>query len=195
MFWQRRLLWRQAGPRVIYEGIDAVKDALRAGVNCSNEDMTIKVNLIAPPLYGSFSGGLFAIGRFGLGPCDPFPHKFSPRGRQCPMAHLARVVTTSTPERQEGVKMLQGALDKIEETIVHYGGVFNVKLAPKVVTDIDEEDLKNQMLRAEEENMEVGGDDDVDSAEEEELGQKGHPAGVEGDEEGEANGEEAGEED
>ncbi|GIY75345.1 eukaryotic translation initiation factor 2 subunit 1 [Caerostris darwini] len=34
-----------------YEGIDAVKSALRAGIECSTEDMPIKINLIAPPLY------------------------------------------------------------------------------------------------------------------------------------------------
>ncbi|CAG2122786.1 unnamed protein product [Medioppia subpectinata] len=34
-----------------YEGIDAVKNALRAGIACSLEDMAIKINLIAPPLY------------------------------------------------------------------------------------------------------------------------------------------------
>lgn len=34
-----------------YEGIDAVKNALRAGIACSTEDMPIKINLIAPPGY------------------------------------------------------------------------------------------------------------------------------------------------
>ncbi|XP_013783904.1 eukaryotic translation initiation factor 2 subunit 1-like isoform X1 [Limulus polyphemus] len=34
-----------------YEGIDAVKNALRAGINCSTECMPVKINLIAPPLY------------------------------------------------------------------------------------------------------------------------------------------------
>jgi len=34
-----------------YEGIDAVKNALRAGINCSTEEMPIKINLIAPPVY------------------------------------------------------------------------------------------------------------------------------------------------
>uniref|UniRef100_A0A8C1K5H1 Eukaryotic translation initiation factor 2 subunit 1 n=1 Tax=Cyprinus carpio TaxID=7962 RepID=A0A8C1K5H1_CYPCA len=34
-----------------YEGIDAVKDALRAGLKCSTECMPIKINLIAPPRY------------------------------------------------------------------------------------------------------------------------------------------------
>lgn len=35
----------------VYEGIDAVKDALRKGIALSTEDMQIKINLIAPPLY------------------------------------------------------------------------------------------------------------------------------------------------
>lgn len=35
-----------------YEGIDAVKTALRAGLALSTEELPIKINLIAPPLYG-----------------------------------------------------------------------------------------------------------------------------------------------
>lgn len=35
----------------VYEGIDAVKNALRAGITCSTEEMPVKINLIAPPLY------------------------------------------------------------------------------------------------------------------------------------------------
>lgn len=35
-----------------YEGIDAVKTALKAGLACSTEELPIKINLIAPPLYG-----------------------------------------------------------------------------------------------------------------------------------------------
>jgi len=34
-----------------YEGIDAVKEALRQGLKLSTEELPIKVNLIAPPLY------------------------------------------------------------------------------------------------------------------------------------------------
>lgn len=37
-----------------YEGIDAVKAALRAGLACSTEELPIKINLIAPPLYGEY---------------------------------------------------------------------------------------------------------------------------------------------
>ena len=35
-----------------YEGIGAVKKALKAGIACSTEEIPIKINLIAPPLYG-----------------------------------------------------------------------------------------------------------------------------------------------
>lgn len=35
-----------------YEGIDAVKAALGAGLDCSTESVPIHINLIAPPLYG-----------------------------------------------------------------------------------------------------------------------------------------------
>lgn len=34
-----------------YEGVDAVKNALRAGIACGDEEMPIKINLIAPPRY------------------------------------------------------------------------------------------------------------------------------------------------
>ncbi|XP_073974542.1 eukaryotic translation initiation factor 2 subunit 1-like isoform X1 [Rhodnius prolixus] len=36
-----------------YEGIDAVKTALKAGLALSTEELPIKINLIAPPLYGT----------------------------------------------------------------------------------------------------------------------------------------------
>merc|ERR1711962_96 len=34
-----------------YEGIDAVKEALRAGIGAGNPEIPIKINLIAPPVY------------------------------------------------------------------------------------------------------------------------------------------------
>lgn len=37
-----------------YEGIDAVKTALKSGLEMSTEELPIKINLIAPPLYGMF---------------------------------------------------------------------------------------------------------------------------------------------
>lgn len=37
-----------------YEGIDAVKAALKEGLALSTEELPIKINLIAPPLYGIY---------------------------------------------------------------------------------------------------------------------------------------------
>ncbi|KOB55880.1 EIF2 alpha subunit, partial [Operophtera brumata] len=93
-----------------YEGIDAVRTALKSGLALSTIDLPIKINLIAPPLY---------------------------------------VMTTSTPEKTDGLKALQDAIDQIRETITAAGGVFNIQMA---------------MERAEAENAEVAGD----SAEEDE---------------------------
>merc|ERR1712241_620604 len=113
-----------------YEGIDAVKDALRAGIACSTEVVPIRINLIAPPLY---------------------------------------VITTSTPEKQEGLDALNAACKVIEDRITGIGGAFNFHMKPKVVTATDEADLAKQLERAEQENAEVGGDEDS----EEEVGMGG----------------------
>uniref|UniRef100_A0A1B6DHT6 Uncharacterized protein n=1 Tax=Clastoptera arizonana TaxID=38151 RepID=A0A1B6DHT6_9HEMI len=106
-----------------YEGIDAVKAALKAGLACSTEDLPIKINLIAPPLY---------------------------------------VMTTATPEKADGIQALQEAIEKIEKTITDMGGVFQIQMAPKVVTATDEAELARQMEKAEAENAEVAADDDDD---------------------------------
>ncbi|XKL60360.1 hypothetical protein PGB90_001376 [Kerria lacca] len=109
-----------------YEGIDAVKAALKAGLNSSDE-IPIKINLIAPPIY---------------------------------------VMTTATAEKTEGLKALQNACDEIQKTIAHYSGIFQIKMAPKVVTATDEAELARQMEKAEVENAEVAGDDDEEEEDE-----------------------------
>jgi translation initiation factor 2 subunit 1 len=73
-----------------YEGIDAVKTALKAGLALSTEELIIKINLIAPPLY---------------------------------------VITTSSPEKADGIKALNDAIEVIKEKILQMGGVFNVQMA------------------------------------------------------------------
>ena len=73
-----------------YEGIGAVKKALKAGIATSTEEIPIRINLIAPPLY---------------------------------------VVTTQTPERQDGLKALEGAIEKVKEVIESLGGVYKVQMA------------------------------------------------------------------
>merc|ERR1712004_275370 len=89
-----------------YEGIDAVKEALKSGIACSTDAVPIKINLIAPPLY---------------------------------------VITTSTPEKQDGIQ---------------------------IVNATDEQDLAKQLERAEQENAEVSGDDDDEDEEQVGMGGK-----------------------
>lgn len=123
-----------------YEGIDAVKEALRAGLACSSQDMQIKINLIAPPLY---------------------------------------VMTTNTPEKQDGLKTLETACDAIRESIKAQGGKFDIKMAPKIVTDVDEADLQKQMENAEAETRQVAGDDSESGSGSGSDGEGGEEAGEE----------------
>lgn len=38
-------------------------------------------------------------------------------------------MTTSTPEKADGLKALENAIERIQETITKLGGVFTVKMA------------------------------------------------------------------
>ncbi|XP_026682620.1 eukaryotic translation initiation factor 2 subunit 1 [Diaphorina citri] len=73
-----------------------------------------------------------------------------------------KIMTTVTPEKADGLKALQEAIDTIKAKIEQLGGVFQVQMAPKVVTASDEAELARQMERAEAENAEVAADDDED---------------------------------
>lgn len=112
-----------------YEGIEAVKKALRSGMELSTEQMPVKINLIAPPLY---------------------------------------VVTTSTPEKPEGIALLQDAIKRIKETIISLGGSYNVILEPKVVTALDEEEFEKRLNDLDNQNKEVAADDDDEDFDDEE---------------------------
>lgn len=108
-----------------YEGIDAIKNALREGLKMSSDDKPIKINLIAPPVY---------------------------------------VVTSSSLDREEGVKLLQDVIDTIKASIESFKGRFKVKMAPKVVTDVDEAELARQMEQLNADNTEVAGDTDSEES-------------------------------
>lgn len=116
-----------------YEGIDAVKAALKSGLEYSTEELPIRINLIAPPLY---------------------------------------VMTTSTPEKVDGLKALENAIENIKKTITKYDGEFKVVMPPKVVTAVDEAELVRRMERAEAENAEIAGDDDEEDENEDQEGMK-----------------------
>merc|ERR1711915_18870 len=129
-----------------YEGIDAVKRALKAGLSCCTEDSQIKCNLLAPPIY---------------------------------------VFTMTTLEKTEGLDLLTVAIEKVKASIEAAGGSFNVKLAPKVVTTADEEDIAAQMEAAERENAQIEGDDD--NSDDDDDSDEGKGSDEEGDD-GEPNG-------
>lgn len=104
-----------------YEGIDAVKEALRAGLELSTEELPIKINLIAPPLYGLSSYATL----FNYSVC----YYQENVQRLSFMFLFFTVMTTSTPEKADGLKALEVAIEKIRGTITKLGGVFSVNMA------------------------------------------------------------------
>lgn len=68
------------------------------------------------------------------------------------------VVTSSSLDREEGVRLLQEVSEKIKVKIESFKGRFKVKMAAKVVTDLDEAELARQMEQMEAENEQVAGD-------------------------------------
>ncbi|WFD43212.1 hypothetical protein MPSI1_001867 [Malassezia psittaci] len=106
-----------------YEGIDAVKEALRAGEALSTEAIPIKIKLVAPPLY---------------------------------------VLVTHSTDKQGGISLLEQALEKITESITKSDGKVSIKMKPKTVSAVEDEELAQLMARVEKENTEVQGDDDSD---------------------------------
>ena len=134
-----------------YDGIDAVKDALRAAEAASTPakepppapidgekapipDATsapVKVKLVSPPLY---------------------------------------VLTSQCLDKQIGLQTLQKAIDSIEAKIKSTGGNCVIRMAPKAVTESDDAELAALMEKRERENQEVSGDEDEEgSASGEEL--------------------------
>ena len=65
------------------------------------------------------------------------------------------VVTSSSLDRDEGVKLLKDVIEKIKTSIESMKGRFKVKMEPKVVTDLDEAELARQMdmLESEDESQ------------------------------------------
>ena len=101
-----------------YEGIDAVKAALRAGIAVGTAELPVNIQLIAPPLY---------------------------------------VITTHTTERPDGLALLNEAIEAIKKNIEASDGNFSVKMAPKVVSDVEDEALREELEKLELQNQEVRG--------------------------------------
>ena len=73
------------------------------------------------------------------------------------------VLTTQCLEKTAGIKILEEAIERIRESILHAGGALDVKMAPKAVTESDDKELQELMERRERENMEVSGDESGDA--------------------------------
>jgi translation initiation factor 2 subunit 1 len=111
-----------------YDGIDAVKDALRTAEAENSPESQIKVKLVAPPLY---------------------------------------VLASQCLDKTAGVKGLEDAIVRITERIQANGGNCTVKMAPKAVTEQDDAMLQELMEKRERENMQVSGDEDSESGDDE----------------------------
>ena len=57
-------------------------------------------------------------------------------------------------EREEGIKKLEKALDDIKNKIESYHGTFKIVMAPKIVTDLEDEERR---LELEEDDDDEGG--------------------------------------
>lgn len=95
-----------------YEGINAIKEALKAAEALSTEHLQIKVKLVAAPLY---------------------------------------VVTTQALDKQQGIDILQKAIDAIQARIAISGGFASVTMAPKAVTATEDAQLQALMAKRAEE--------------------------------------------
>jgi translation initiation factor 2 subunit 1 len=68
------------------------------------------------------------------------------------------VLSTTTLEKEAGIALLNKAIDTIRECITQKGGKMDVKMAPKAVSDKEENELQAMMDRLALENEEVDGD-------------------------------------
>jgi translation initiation factor 2 subunit 1 len=102
-----------------YEGIDAIREALFAGMAVGTDSSQIKIKLIAPPIY---------------------------------------VLSTTTLDKDAGIALLNKAIEAIQGVIIAKGGKIDVKMAPKAVSDKEENALQEMMDRLALENEEVDGD-------------------------------------
>ena len=132
-----------------YEGIDAVKNALRACIACSEEDMPIKINLIAPPLYVVTTTTMDR--EKGLELLTTALQKI-----EASIKNSGGIFTT-----QVAVIIFELNSNKLIWPMSFQCNSNVIALfQPKVVTDLDEAELAKKMEQLDRENQEVSGDDD-----------------------------------
>lgn len=75
------------------------------------------------------------------------------------------VLVTHSTDKNGGIALLEQALERISESIQKSDGKVIVKMKPKTVSAVEDEELAQLMARVEKENTEVQGDDDSDEEE------------------------------
>ncbi|KAF0989861.1 hypothetical protein HZS_3900 [Henneguya salminicola] len=78
------------------------------------------------------------------------------------------MVSTIVFDRDEGLRLMNNVVETIRTEIMLREGHFNLKLAPKIVTDIDEAELARQMENLERAKDPIDGDDLSSESESEE---------------------------
>jgi len=72
------------------------------------------------------------------------------------------VLSTNSTDKYVAVERLERAIEAIQSTIESQGGSLIVKMKPKAVSETDEQDLAQLMMKAGQENAEVSGDESED---------------------------------
>lgn len=104
-----------------YEGIDAIKEALKAAESVSTSQMQVKTKLVAAPLY---------------------------------------FITVQALDKNEGVKLLEKAIEKITESIEASGGNCKVSMPPKAVSANEDAELERMLQRREAEDKDSSDEED-----------------------------------
>lgn len=104
-----------------YEGIDAIKAALKAAEAESTEQMQVKAKLVAAPLY---------------------------------------VISTQALDKNQGVALLEKAIEKVAASIEAAGGNIKITMAPKAVTATEDAQLQALLEKKEKEDNSDEDDDE-----------------------------------
>ena len=72
------------------------------------------------------------------------------------------VITTQTMEREQGIEVINQALEAVKKKIDSFDGTFNIVMPPKIVTDLEEEDKQLELDEEEEESENSSGMEDDD---------------------------------
>jgi len=72
------------------------------------------------------------------------------------------VMTTTTLDKEQGLALLASSIEAVKGEIVKYKGDCIVKVAPRVVSELDDKKLSTMMMDLEKQNTEISGDDAIE---------------------------------